>query len=367
MKLGRAAAAAVLAFFMVGVAAAPARVEAKPPLKRAAERLVRNGAPGAIVVVRDGAGVHGYAAGYASIRGKVRMTPFARFRIASLTKTFVATVVLQLAGERRLGLDDSVERWMPGLVPAGSGVTLRQLLNHTSGIYNYTDDPEFLRTAQQHPRRVWAPRQLVAIATAHPPLFAPGTSWSYSNTNYILLGLVIEAVTGRSVGNELSERIFTPLGLRATSLPTTRAMPAPFARGYLAPGNGIVTSRAFRLDVTTYFDPSWAWTAGAIVSNGVDLTRFYAALLGGELLSPALLAEMMTTVQRSDYGLGLARAELRCGTVWGHGGNIPGYRTLVLGRAGGGRVAVVMVNVDESGLSDMEHARAAEEAACTAS
>jgi D-alanyl-D-alanine carboxypeptidase len=366
MKLGRAATAAVLAFFVAGVTAAPARVEAKPPLKRAAERLVRNGAPGAVVVVRDGT-VHGYAAGYASIRGKVRMTPFARFRIASLTKTFVATVVLQLAGERRLALDDPVERWLPGLVPGGSGVTLRQLLNHTSGIYNYTDDPGFLRTARSHPRRVWAPRELVGIATAHPPLFPPGTSWSYSNTNYILLGLVVETATGRSVGEELSRRIFTPLGLAATSLPTTRAMPAPFARGYLAPGNGLIDSRARRLDVTTYFDPSWAWTAGAIVSNGIDLTRFYAALLDGELLSPALLAEMTTTFQRSDYGLGLARAEVRCGTVWGHGGNIPGYRTLVLGRPGGGRVAVVMVNVDESGLSDSEHLRAAEEAACTAS
>jgi D-alanyl-D-alanine carboxypeptidase len=183
MKLGRAAAAAVLAFFVVGVTAAPARVEAKPPLKRAAERLVRNGAPGAIVVVRDGTGVHGYAAGYASIRGKVRMTPFARFRIASLTKTFVATVVLQLAGERRLGLDDSVERWLPGVVAAGSGVTLRELLNHTSGIYNYTEDPGFLRTARTNPRRVWAPRELIGIATAHPPLFAPGTGWSYSITS----------------------------------------------------------------------------------------------------------------------------------------------------------------------------------------
>ena len=127
--------------------------------------------------------------------------------MGSITKTFVSVVVLQLVGEGRLRLDDSVEQWLPGLVPDGDAINVRQLLNHTSGIFNYTDDPDLFNELIADPFRTVTPEQLVAVATAHPPLFEPGTSWSYSNTNYILTGLIIEAVTGRGVQTELQQRI----------------------------------------------------------------------------------------------------------------------------------------------------------------
>jgi D-alanyl-D-alanine carboxypeptidase len=360
----RLAAVALVAFGLLLPGTAGARVEAKPRLKRVAESLVAHGVPGAVVVVRDQAGVRGYAAGYANVAAKQRMTPQAGFRIGSLTKTFVATVMLQLAGEGRLGLDDTVERWLPGLVPGGVQITLRQLLNHSSGIYNYTDDQSFWASERLQPRRVWAPEELVRTATAHPPLFAPGTSWSYSNTNYIVLGLVVESVTQRTVAQELEQRIFRPLGLTATSLPSTRTMTAPFAHGYVGRGNELIpgTSRARRFDVTSRFDPSWAWTAGAIVSNGVDLTRFYAALLSGELLSPAQLAEMTKTFRDSGYGLGIGAVKSPCGVVWGHSGAVPGYLTVILTRDGGRHVGLVMVNWD----SVVHFNDAADAAACAA-
>jgi D-alanyl-D-alanine carboxypeptidase len=245
-------------------------------------------------------------------------------------------------------------------------ITLRRLMNHSSGLFNYTEDASFWAAARLQPRRVWAPEELVRVATAHPPLFAPGTSWAYSNTNYIVLGLVVEAVTKRSLGQELEQRIFGPLGLAATSLPSRPPMPAPFAHGYVARGNELVpgTFRGKRFDATNTLDPSWIWAAGGIVSNGVDLTRFYAALLAGRILAPGLFAEMSTTFGDSGYGLGLGleRERLPCGTVWGHFGAVPGYLTALLGREGGGWVGVVMVNWD----SGRRLANAAETAACAA-
>lgn len=361
----RFAAIALVAGALLLPGTAPARVDAKPRLKRVAESLVAHGAPGAIVVVRDRAGTRGYAAGYANVRGKQRMTPQARSNRKSdqdLHRDGDPPAGRRgAAGHRR-----PVELWLPGLHPDGARITLRHLLNHSSGVFNYTDDLGFLRSLRTQPRRVWAPRELVEIATAHPLLFPPGSSWSYSNTNYILLGLVVEAVTGRTVGEELESRIFRPLGLNATSLPSTRAMPAPYAHGYLSRGNGFVPSPGRRVDVTSWFDPSWAWAAGAIVSNGIDLTRFYAALLSGEVLSPVLLAEMSKTFGDSGYRLGIETARSPCGIVWGHAGAVPGYLTVILGREGGGRVGLVMVNWDELGGSGVYLGDAAEASACAA-
>ena len=170
------------------------------------------------MLVRDSTGVRAGAAGYANLRTKERMRVDHAFRVGSITKTFVATVVLQLAAEGTLGLDDALERWLPGLVANGQAITLRQLLNHTSGIYNYTDDQALNRTLIRNPRRVLTPVELVAVATKHGPNFDPGKRWSYSNTGYILLGLVIEKATATSLEQELRERIFEPLALTRTTL-----------------------------------------------------------------------------------------------------------------------------------------------------
>jgi len=263
-----------------------------------------------------------------------------RWRIASLTKAFVSTVVLQLEAERKLDIDDPVDRWLPGVVPNGGAITLRELMNHTSGVYNYTDDSAWVNAVLADPSRVWTPRELVAVAVTHAPLFPPGTNFSYSNTNYILLGLVVEAVTAAPLGDELQRRIFTPLGLTATTLPLTLALPPNFVHGYFTPN---------RIDITLLLGPSWAWAAGGIVSNARDVTTFYRGLLGGRLLPATQLAEMKTpSTVAGTYGLGIDNTTTLCGRAIGHNGDFFGWRTEVLATATGKREAVVMVNVDDS-------------------
>jgi D-alanyl-D-alanine carboxypeptidase len=287
-----------------------------------------------------------------------------RFRIASITKTFVAAVVLQLAAERRLRLDDPVERWLPGLLPNGGTTTLRQLLGHTSGLFDYDDDEAWVRARIANPRRDWSPRELVGIATSHPPVFAPGTAWEYSNTNYVVLGLVVEAVTGRTLERELRERIVKRLRLGATSYPAGTTMSGRIAHGYVGARPGLPIPPGTLLDVTALLNPS-AWGAGQLVSNGEDVTRFFRALLRGQLLPWAQVAAMKTDVKGSQYGLGLMISYTRCGTAFGHRGDIPGYRSIVWSTANGRRTALVMVNVDETHLPQSKLESAAVTALCS--
>lgn len=335
-------------------AARPSADTAAPPsLRQLAKGLVAAGAPGAVVYVRDARSARVGTAGYANLRTKQRLGGDHAFRVGSITKTFVATVVLQLVAEGVVRLEDSVERWLPGLVPNGQAMTLRQLLNHTSGIYNYTDDPAVIRSLARNPLANWPPTALVQVATAHRPLFAPGTSWSYSNTGYILLGLVVEKATRQPLADELRRRVFEPLELRRTSLPSAPTLAAPYARGYLPPGNGLVaTPRGRPADVTAW-SPSWAWAAGALVSTAADLGRFYSALLGGELLAPAQLSALKTTVPVSggpdQYGLGLMHTPLTCARAWGHGGAVPGYTALAFSSEDASHQAIVLVNTSIGG------------------
>src|SRR3954453_10056417 len=210
----------------VPTATATANAAAKPSagrgLQRSLDRLVAAGAPGAVALVREHGRTIRLASGYADTRTKRSMRPSDRFRVGSVTKTFVATVILQLAGEGKLSLDDSVERWLPGEVPNGGAITVRQLLTMTSGIFDYLNDGDdtVLERELAHPDVRWAPQDLVAIATTHAPRFAPGTAWSYSNTGYILLGQIAEKAAGKPIADSLRERIFTPAGLHATSFET---------------------------------------------------------------------------------------------------------------------------------------------------
>jgi D-alanyl-D-alanine carboxypeptidase len=341
---------AALALVVPGGTTPPAGSQTSPGLQRLVGRLVASGAPGAVAVVRTPTGTRRAAAGLARLRPRVRMQANDRFRVASVTKTFVATVVLQLAAQGRLRLDDSVERWLPGLIPRGGATTLRQLLGHTSGLFDYDDDRAWVRKRIANPRREWSPRELVAIATSHPPLFAPGKKWSYSNTNYVVLGLVVEAATGRTLRRELEERIFKRLGLGATSYPAGTAIPGRFAHGYIGSGSSVPLPPGKLLDVSTRLTPS-AWGAGQIVSNGDDLTRFLSALLRGRLLPAGRLAAMKADVMGADYGLGLRIAFTPCGTAYGHDGDIPGYRTIAWATSNGRRAASVMVNVDTTHVS----------------
>jgi len=250
-----------------------------------------------------------------------------RFRVGSITKTFVATVVLQLVGEGRLRLDDSLERWLPGAIPGGGRITVRHLLQHTSGIFDYTealfatiDDVLAVRY------RTFRPVELVALAASRPPEFEPGTSWSYSNTNYVLLGMIVRRVTGRPYGVEVAARVLRPLRLRDTVVPGTDvAIHGPHAHGYEPlERDGEVVPVDF-----TRLNPSMAYSAGEIVSSTADLNRFYRGLLGGRLLRPAQLAQMLgDPTGELHYGLGIYQQPLPDGrTLWGHTGSIFGYRT----------------------------------------
>ncbi|MCW2984899.1 MAG: hypothetical protein JWR63_2469 [Conexibacter sp.] len=338
-----------------GAAAAPPDLLTRsvPRLRTALDQLVAAGAPGAVVFVRDGRRTVRVARGFSDLARKTPMRPTERFRVGSVTKTFVATVVLQLAGEGRLSLDDTVERWLPGLVPNGQDITIRQLLNHTSGLFDYTQDSTVLRPyLRGHLTVARSPRTLVARATAHPPLFPPGTQWSYSNTGYIVLGLIAEAAGGAPLGSQLIQRIFTPLGLAGTTFETLPRISGRHAHGYLATNNG-------RERDVTVFSPSFAWAAGAIASTADDLARFYRALLQGRLLRPDLLGAMKTTVAMGppgeSYGLGLWRTRslglsptnsLTCGSVWGHNGDFPGYLAEAFSSVDAKRQMVVLVNSD---------------------
>jgi len=336
----------VVLLVLAAAACAPASAAGGHPdardttLQRGLDRVVAGGVPGAVLVVRRGDRTIRLTAGDARIEPKRPMRAPDRFRVGSITKPFVATVVLQLVAEQKLTLDDAVARWLPGAVPNGEHITLRQLLNHTSGLFPFGADRVFVTQAFRDPLRAWTPREIIAIAARHPPTFAPGAGWSYSDTNYFVLGLIVERVTGHPLATELERRILAPLGLRATSLPARPDIAGPHAHGYfLRP-----------LQDVTVGSPSVQWAAGALVSNAHDLARFFRALLGGRLLRPDLLELMETTVAARQlgpgnaYGLGLQLVGEPCGALWGHTGGSPGYVADALNSRDGRRQIVVLAN-----------------------
>lgn len=314
-------------------------------LQDAVTQVGANGASGALAEVRDRDWTWRGTAGVAELGTSRPVQPRGRFRVGSVTKSFVATVTLQLVAEHRLGLDDPVERYLPGVVPNGARITVRHLLQHTSGLYDYTDGLLGEATVQDLVRmryRSWSPRELLAFAMDEPALFPPGASWSYSNTNYILVGLLIERITGRPYGAEVTRRIIRPLGLHQTEVPGHEPdIAGPHAHGYLPlERNGAVVP----VDITRY-DPSIAWAAGEMLSSAADLNRFYGALVRGRLLPAPLLAQMQTTTGPGNYGLGLLSATLPSGaTLWGHTGGIFGYETVAMGTADGRRQLTLSVN-----------------------
>lgn len=297
--------------------------------------VVEAGAPGALVLVRDEEGTETFARGAARLADGRRLRANDRFRVGSISKTFVATVVLQLDAERELDLDDNVERWLPGVVPHGRTVTLRQLLSHTSGLADYVEDDV---TARE-----WRPRTLAVFAVSRPAVAAPGARFAYASTNYVLLGLVVERATGLDLGHALERRIFGPLGLEETSFePGPRELPV---HGHRPPSfQGIVTGNPVD---TGSRSASWAWAAGAFVSNASDLARFYRALLEGRLLPPRQMRELRSLAPAGPnrYGLGVTVFPTPCGPAWGHTGNVNGTVTSVWSTGDGSRQAVLMANV----------------------
>ena len=300
----------------------------------AVESLVAAGAPGAIGYTRVGDSRRYAAAGYADVDRRQPADARMRFRIASNTKAFTAAMVLQLAGERRLSLDAPVSRWLPR-IPAD--ITVRELLNHTSGLYDPTVEPLFWAPYLSGDRGyVYRPRDIVARAVAHDRVTG------YSNTNYLVAGLLVEEVTGRSAVSEMYRRIIVPLHLVHTSFPTIDPrIHGRHLRGYALDG---------RTDLTV-FSPSYDWTAGALLSTVEDVARFHRALFDGTLLRPAELAEMKRTVVVGNVhrGLGVDRLDLPCAAgkrvVWGNSGGGPGFNSYSLISEDVSRQLVVVMNV----------------------
>ncbi|MET7696092.1 serine hydrolase domain-containing protein [Streptomyces sp. NPDC005485] len=330
-----------VAVALLGLAPTGSQAPAPPASDTALALLVTRGkAPAAALLAREESGSHFARAGNGIARAD-------HFRAGSITKTFLATVVLQLAAEHRLSLSDSVDAHLPGLVRGagndGRRLTLRALLTHTSGLHDFTAD-----TAGTVPV---SPLQAVRIALTHPP--ADRGRFAYSNTNYVLLGMVVQQVTGRSYAAEAERRIIAPLRLKGTSFPGARSsLPTPHGRAYAADGSDV-----------TDLDPRVAGAAGELVTTLDDLDRFYAALLGGELLPPSGLRDMLNTrTAHGSYGMGLFPVKLPCGTtVWGHNGRISGSYVRTAATVDGRRVLTFRVNTDGIAEPDLEPALLAAE------
>ncbi|MEU5091775.1 serine hydrolase [Streptomyces sp. NPDC021356] len=340
---------------------APAAHELPAPDTAALDGLLRTaltrGAPGAMARVDDHrtayddhATVHQATEGSAD-RGDARAMDTAdRFRIGSVTKTFTAVVLLQLAAEGRVRLDTSVDHYLPGLLP-DDRITVRHVLGHRSGLYDYTEDL-FAATAlgfEAVRTQVFTYRQLLDRSLRHPRTHAPGAAYAYSNTNYVVAGLLVEKLTGHPVRTEYENRIIKPLKLSDTFYvhPDTQ-IPGRHAHGYLTPDE----AKGALVDATDQ-TASWAQSAGALISSTRDLNTFFSALLGGRLLPAAQLTEMERwnpagTAQA--YGLGLRRRDLSCGiSVYGHTGAVQGFYTYAFTSKDGLRSLAAVANTSNNG------------------
>jgi D-alanyl-D-alanine carboxypeptidase len=308
----------------------------------------QSGAPGAIAAVRTPEGTWVSTLGVANRASGKPMRADMHHRVGSFTKTFTATLLLKADAEGLLSLDDTIDQYIKG-VPNGDEITLRQMADMSSGIASYTLDEQFQKELFSNPRKPWKPEKLARIGIKDSPVFAPGKGWQYSNTNYIMLGLVLEQVTGKPIGKLYQKEIIEPLHLKETSFPNADpALPKPYDHGYTLQGqsNG-------KLADSSHWNPSWAWSAGGIISTVEDELVYGRALGTGEgLLPPEQQAERLTSFlyglkpnapQRA-YGIGLVNQR-----GWlGHTGELPGYNTSIYYNAELHTTMVVEVNTDVS-------------------
>jgi D-alanyl-D-alanine carboxypeptidase len=335
-----------------------AQARATPPvaveLGATADAAIAAGLPGVSIYARRGSETTVVVRGHDDVARRSAMTATDSFRVGSVTKMFVATVVMQLVHERKLSLADTVEQHLPGLVRNGGDITYAELLSHTSGLPDYFSNNRIYGPYEKGNLTYrWSHAAIARISSADKPVFAPGARgrFAYSNTGYYILGLTVEKVTGHSLEDELDRRVIRPLGLTHTSLPTSTVPAGRYAHGYTTPGKQELTA----------ISPSILWAAGGLVSTPTDVATFVRALQSGRLLPKALVRRMLTPQvtlpgppsHRQQIGLGVFLSTLPCGVAtWGHGGDLPGYTTQAYTSVDGTRQVVVAVNAgEESGFS----------------
>ncbi|MCX5174690.1 serine hydrolase domain-containing protein [Streptomyces virginiae] len=267
------------------------------------------------------------------------MTPDLHVRIGSETKTFTVTALLQLVDQGKVGLDDPIGQYVTG-VPNGDRITLRELAGMRSGLFNYSLDESFVKKFEADPEQTFTPQQLLDVSFEHPVLFEPGAEFDYSNTNLILLGLVVEKITGRPLHDVITKDVLGPAGLRSTVFPTSPALPTPYAHGYTD------QTASGKVEDSTHWNPSWAWAAGEMVSDVQNLRSWARTLATGTLLKPATQAERLKTtpmdIPGAGYGLGIFDVQ---GWI-GHNGSIPGYEVLPVYLPSARATMVIVLNTD---------------------
>lgn len=324
------------------------------------EILNDNAIPGAVVLMRQGDQQWLAAFGVADLKTKQPMKADMAFRIGSNTKTMTGTVILQLVQEGKLKLDDKVSKFFDD-VPQGDQVTIADLLEMRSGINTYSELKSFNRTLDEHPEKAFTPQELIQMGIEQPAMFKPGTEYFYSNTNYVMLGVLIERLTGMKLEEAYAKRIFQPLKLTRTSLPAEddNQLPQPFAHGYLFGTNEdpdltkdqqkeALAGKLLPTDVTNA-NPSWAWAAGGAISTATDLADYVEALVGGGLLDDKMQAKRLESIrtnnpndpQSAGYGLGIAKL----GPMLGHDGSLPGYQSFMGHDPKTGLTLIVLANL----------------------
>jgi D-alanyl-D-alanine carboxypeptidase len=336
---------------LVGAQAAAAQGDSLASLQQQLDALAAadGGPPGAVVTLRRGSRTTVLTTGVANAATGRRPRASDHMRIASVAKAYNGAVILRLVAGGRLRLDSTIGAVLPTLPRAWRGVTVRQMLNHTSGLPDYTKSAAFRKQFRTDPGGFVRPAKIVGWVRGDPLVFAPGSRYEYSNTDNIVLGLMAQAVTGRPYGKLLRRFVFRPLGLRMTSFPASVQLPRPFLHGYLTELGSAPE------DVSTLLSPSGAWASGAIVSTPLDLNRFVRGLLGSRLFPRALQRKQLRFVAggrssppgpgANSAGLAVFRYRTRCGTVYGHTGNFPGYVQFAAATRDGRRAVTSSLNI----------------------
>ena len=319
-------------------------------LDRALEELVAmdGGPPGAIAIVQRGSHREVHSFGVRNLKGALPIRANDHMRIASAAKAFSGAVALSLVSEGKLSLHDTIGERLPELPEDWSEVTLRQLLNHTSGIPDFSLDPDFRDALLASLTKAPPPEELLSfVEDDEDLLFEPGSEYHYSNSDNIAVALMVEAATNRSYESQLQEHVFGPLGLTETSLPAGAKLPKPFIHGY-------DPSESPPEDVSEIIAAGWSWASGGIVSTPGELNRFIRGYVGGRLFGSKIRSKQRKVIEggsseppgpgKNAAGLALFRYRTRCGTVWGHTGNTPGYTQFAAASGDGRRSATVSVN-----------------------